>query len=246
VSATPVTSPPAVFYAPHADDETLSMGVDVGNHLLAGRSVVLVLMTQGCSPGLLGILGGTTRCGWHGGDHAPDAEAYADGERLDVAAVGRARVAEFTSAAGAYRLLAGGALQVRVEGLPDGGVSVEAATAVITAMEAAHPGASHKTMTPQDTEPDHAACGLALQQLRNAGVVSDARWYVRTAQVPSVTGVTCRRVRPATDAVAAAVRRAATCYQAWNPAGGSYAVGYHSVRASFDALVADPFATVHA
>jgi LmbE family N-acetylglucosaminyl deacetylase len=38
-------SRPVVFYAPHADDETLNMGITIAEHVAASRPTYVVLMT---------------------------------------------------------------------------------------------------------------------------------------------------------------------------------------------------------
>lgn len=240
---------PAVFYAPHADDETLSMGVDIGNHLVAGRDVVVVLVTQSASVGMLGLLNGAVVDPVSGVRHDPVREQYlgplTDG-RLTADVVGQARVREWRSACGVYDAFGGGRLAVVALGRPEGLTSADVQD-VVRDVEAQHPRASHKAMSWTDPHPDHAACGSALRSLRDDGTITDARFYVQRnhLDVARAQGLVVHDVPPA-EGVADAVRRACACYRAWNPAAGSYGFGYRSVRALFDATLAAPASSVHA
>lgn len=49
---------PAIFYSPHQDDESIGMAGAIREHKEAGRSVHLVLLTNGINQGLLDIMNG--------------------------------------------------------------------------------------------------------------------------------------------------------------------------------------------
>ena len=56
----PIGKVPAVFYAPHKDDEAIRMAGAIRQHKEAGRPVYLVLLTSGANRSLLEILNGVT------------------------------------------------------------------------------------------------------------------------------------------------------------------------------------------
>lgn len=240
--------PPAVFYSPHADDETLSMGVAVVDHLVRGRDVVLVLVTQGCSPYMLDLLNGDAYDPVSSGVHSPVAEGYlgplVDG-RLTAATVGAARLREWAAASAVYGTAGTGLLSTLSVGL-DEGVTVDAVRSVVAQVSARYPGASHATMSWTDPHPDHAACGHALRTLRDEDAVGDVRWYVQHGHEADAAaqGVRTWSVA-ASPSCADAVRRAGECYRVWDPAAGEYGFGYRSVQLAFDALAAAPSCTVH-
>lgn len=240
---------PAIFYTPHADDETLSMGLDIANHVEAGREVIIVLMTKGASKGMLDILNGVVHDNVAGYRHDPVREAYKHGVLTSLTA-GQSRINEFIGAAGAYRLLTTGSQKVTVDvqNYDDGALTVDQAKTVMSRYDAMYPRASHKTMTYTDPHRDHKACGEALKSLRDEGALTDARWYVQNENrgVTAAAGVTFWTVSPQSNRSDEAVRHAARVYASWNPVVGSYGFGYRSVSASFDALTTYPQAWAHA
>ncbi len=239
---------PAIFYAPHADDETLSLGVSIANHLAAGRNVLVVLMTAGCSQWVEDMLNGRVGCsGMHIGAHDLTKERYADVD-LPADVIGQARQDEFASACGAFAHGALGRVQIEFQGIPDGTLTVAKAKQIIASYALRFPTASHKTMTWTDPAADHAACGQALRELRTEGALTDARFYVMPERQSAATagGVAPWREDLAANVAPRVLARAASAYKAWNPAAGSYAVGYHSVPEAFDRLAATPFGLVHA
>jgi hypothetical protein len=58
-------TPPAIFYIPHQNDETLSKGVAITQHLDAGREVIAVLYTDGAGSVAQKYLNGEPS-GWWG------------------------------------------------------------------------------------------------------------------------------------------------------------------------------------
>ncbi|SDQ10750.1 PIG-L family deacetylase [Quadrisphaera sp. DSM 44207] len=240
--------PPVVFWVPHADDETLSMGLDLCAELAGGRAAVVVLVTRAASPSMLALLNGEAPDPVSDTRHDPVLESYlgplVDG-RLTPDAVAEAREREFRSACGVYNAFGGGRLSAVVH-RPLEAVTVEGVRQLVLDVAARHPGAAHRTMSWTDPHPDHAACGRALRELRAEGAVDDVRWYVKRG-AEDATVAERLRLRPV-DAVAGAadaVRRAAECYRGWNPAAGAYGFGYRSVPASFEALAAQPQCLAH-
>jgi LmbE family N-acetylglucosaminyl deacetylase len=235
---------PAVFYSPHADDECISMSLDIGNRLHEGRSVLLVLMTQGGSAWMVDVLNGAVRDNVFGLVHDPVREGYRDGV-LTTATAGDSRWREFQSSALALARTSG---RVRVA-TPDlaEGLTTAQARAVIDDVAGRLPGASHQTMTWTDPASDHAVCGRALRDARDSGAVTDARWSVsRTYHQQAVdAGTTPLEVTAASEDVTANARLSVRAYQAWAPTQGLYAYGQHSVPDELAATAADPKGYVH-
>lgn len=242
-----------VFYSPHPDDETLSMGLAMVHYLAAGFDVHLVSMNRGGNGGPLGSFNGGNVCNWgeHAYLHDPLREGY---PVLTATALGEARLKEARSALGAMSTItpnpgvAKGQVFHHEGGLPDAfgstPTAVADAQAVIAGYVAAYPAAFHHTMSPTDDHPDHAACGQALRNLKNSNPnLSGARFFIsrlywgptppRPADVqaenPSWFPTTSRK-----DEFYAVLRnRVAPMFAAWNPAAGSYAIGYHQVVNQF-------------
>lgn len=143
--------PETIYYIPHQDDELLSMGVSITNHLAIGSEVHLVLYTNGTGSYLRTQMG-------------MSAEAFQT-----------ARNKEFIISA---LSLGVDPNNIHFENYQDGAVTVEQTRKMILKYEAAYPGARHKAYSYHDKHNDHAAGGKALNELYNEGKVKDARFYI--------------------------------------------------------------------
>lgn len=158
------TGTPVFFFAPHQDDETLFMGAAVRQHVLAGRKVYVVLMTDGGASGVCKR------------DYPGDrAGCVAERDREFVAAV---------RSMGAIPI-------IRTDRMADGTLTVAYAKKVILSYYANvnYKLASYKTMSETDASPDHANLGKGLA----AAHITDSRWYMKrtewgTHPIASVSG----------------------------------------------------------
>lgn len=266
-----------VVYEPHPDDWVLSMNLPVIDGLAKGLDVHLVSMTRGEAGGPLGQFNGDLMCNWHGYRHNPDREAYTALTAADIADL---RIAESRSALGAAAAItpnpgvaAPGRVFHHVADLPDGfggpaghpptAEAVAAAKTVIASFIDRYPNAFHYTMSPSEVyggHPDHAACGLALRELKQskqhgpllpnarffvskrywgpprpaAVQAEDPGWFV-AGRIKQHDGTILDR-KPEFDALLR--KMVVPCYGAWNPAGlpgnGSAGVGYHQVVSQFN------------
>ncbi|HEU5110200.1 MAG TPA: PIG-L family deacetylase [Micromonosporaceae bacterium] len=242
--------PPALFVAAHPDDELLSMGVAIAEHVAFGRDVHVLWLTDGGTTSARNAINGTTTSSWWGVPHDPAAEGYAPLTVQDCAA---ARIREATNS---VRLLATGhpaPITVHRAQLQDGAYTQFAAEAAIAAVaDLIAPGAPVHLKTHSwlvDNHPDHLAAGGAAKALNTADPsrYPAVRYYVqstywadaRLAQVADTFDL------PTDAGITARVRAACRAYGAWAPAQGVYAVGMHSVSGLFNTLVADPKCKVH-
>jgi hypothetical protein len=237
-----IMTAPAIFYPPHQDDCTLSYGVDVINHLRAGRRVIIVLYTDGKGSFVQKVLnretdpttGNPYSSAYWGGYHSPSREGYSP---LSDDEFSQARTNEYKSECPQLGVLPADVLVDFATTIDKEGLKT-----LIRKYEALYPGASHKAMSYYDTAIAHAASGQALNELYNAGEVSDARFYIcRGDWAKSRPGSI---VTPGAD-MSVLLKRAARCYEAWNPAQGSFAIGYHSVWYEFNEMLANPQNKVH-
>lgn len=240
------------LYVPHPDDETLSMGLAIVHYLAAGWDVHMVSMTRGEAGGPIGSFNGNNSCNWaaHPWTHDPVREGYAP---ITPTSLGAARLLEARSALGAMATItpnpgvtATGNVFHYEGGLPDGFGSeptgVADAEAVISKYTTDYPTAFHRTMSPTDKHPDHAACGQALRNLKLANpILAGAMFFVSRlywdyaahpevlAEGPQWFPTTARKAE--FDAILR--NRVVPCFSAWSPAAGSYAIGYHQVSGQF-------------
>lgn len=254
------------LYVPHPDDETLSMGLAIVHYLAAGYDVHLVSMTRGEAGGPMGSFNGNNHCNWanHPWTHDPANEGY---EPLTPETLGEARLLETRSALGAMATVApnpGVAATGNVfhheGGLPDGfgttsSTPVADAQAVIQSYTDVYPGAFHRTMSPADHHPDHAACGQALRNLEQANpmlggamfFISRLYWTVTdglyAADLRAAAGGSTNKPNGSIQWFPTTARKAefdavlrdrvVPVFAAWSPAAGSYAIGYHQVAQQF-------------
>lgn len=209
----------AVFFVPHQDDETLTMGADIRAHYLAGRDIRIVDVTDGSASGVK-----NTMC-------------QTRGYCLTTAEFIAARRAEQLAA---IRQLAPTS-HVYYEKYVDNTLTVAQATSVINKYKALYPNGSYKTMSWLDDHHDHANLGTAMRNLCNAGQIpnGDCRfeqfrryWLSKPISGGFIAGNV--NVLAAYDE-----------YFVWNPSIGRYAIGSQSVPTDFDAAYADPRTKYH-
>jgi hypothetical protein len=225
------SSPPAIFFIPHQDDETLSMGVAITQHLDADREVIAVLYTDGAGSVAQKILNGEVGSSWWGGTHNPATEGY---NHVDNQKFSEARNNELKSA-----LLQLGVKpeNIHIRNLTsDGTLTLDEVKTLVLEYAQKYPGSSYKAMSHHDGSLSHSLSGQALVDLYNQKAITDVRLYVsrndwNTVKVGStVTANTSQAFR---------VKKAAFVYQAWNPAVGAFAIGYHSVSPQFNSMLSN-------
>ena len=235
--------PPAIFYSPHQDDESLAMAGSIREHKEAGRQVILVLLTRGENGGLLDIMNGAADCPL--GTDCPGGGSHAFGLVQDD--IVRGRTAEFRAAA--RRL---GVDRVVVRDRPDSAWGdytgfVREVRDTILEFEARYPGASHKLVNgyrdvihgypPEDANLTHKACREAADGLGGL----DFRFYWVYGYTYPLEQRTADYVLPLSDKQFARKRQALAEYGRWDPERGRYALGYHSVgKLMIDPAAADP------
>ncbi|MBH8601155.1 PIG-L deacetylase family protein [Thermoactinomyces sp. CICC 23799] len=243
-------SRPVIFYAPHADDETLNMGITIAEHVAAGRPTHVVLMTHGRVTGALNAINGTTYSGYWKATHNPEIEGYVP---LTKDTLAEARINEFNHACGQLGVPPEHRHIEYLDNLATGEtLTYNEAKAVIKKYINLYPDADHYTLSYHDIHPDHANVGQALLDLYNDGRI---QYYVRFIismatrtdyenRGATIPGGGWKDV-PTDDTIKQKAINACRCYAAWAPSLGAYAVGYHSVAGQFDKFVANPFHYLH-
>lgn len=240
------------LFEPHADDFLLSKGIAAAHYLGAGWKVHLVTMSAEGSGGVLDDLAGDVVCGSHGYRHNPAMEGYTAPLEADFHDL---RLAESRAALGTLSAAVAGSPGVEHfdGGLPSGYGGATSGPPTAAGVAAAKEVIKHyvdtyangttffHTMSPTDNHPDHAACGIALRELKNdpvyAPIVSGSRFFVSRlywndadviAEGTTTFPVTASRKAEYDKAV----RIAAKAYAAWQPP-HTLSVGYHQVINQF-------------
>jgi LmbE family N-acetylglucosaminyl deacetylase len=245
---------PAIFYAPHQDDDAIGLAGSILEHKAAGRPVYLVLVSNGRNPDLA-VRMNTDPCPltqWSsphpcaaGGRH--NLSWPTDGTTKVVAA----RTAEFMASAKAL----GVDKVINFKVVDDGFSStsaynrlVDRIEAKVRALAAQYPGASHKFTAGwlEHTE-THKACSDVAYRLMNDGTISDVRFnhvyaYERPQQ-DRADGAAYVLTIPSSHMTIK--RNAMYAYNTWDPSRNLYALGYHSVPELLEAAHADPREFVH-
>lgn len=170
VKAAAVGSGPAIFLTPHQDDETLSMGAAVREHVLAGRDTWVILLTDGSASGVC-------QDPPYNGDKAA---CVAERDKEYRAAVNKM---------GAHAvILADRKIDNALAPGNPNPITRAWVESVIQRWAASYPGASFKTMSERDDHVDHKIAGQGLYDAYVDGYAPDARWYVKRYQQQDQAG----------------------------------------------------------
>jgi LmbE family N-acetylglucosaminyl deacetylase len=215
---------PAVFFTPHQDDETLSMGYAIRNHLRAGRQVHVVLMTDGSNSGVRASTG------------------------LSVAEFVAARDDEYRRAC---RRVGVRPDNIHISPIrpADGALDVAAAESVMLDFLDDFPNADVKTYSPYPATGrhlDHQHAGQALAKLLESDEVETARFYVepwlRAAFIEANPSV---HLAAETTPDLAITQGAFDEYGTKDPSGWKFGIGKASVPSAWTAGRADPTSWYH-
>jgi LmbE family N-acetylglucosaminyl deacetylase len=143
--------PRVIFYVPHQDDELLSMGASIINHVNSGQEVHLVLYTNGTASYMRKVM------------------------NMNPRAFQQARNKEFILSAVSLGVKT---KNIHFENLQDGSVTKTQARLMILKYNKKFPHAKHKAYSYYDKHSDHRVGGEALLDLHNEGKILDARFYV--------------------------------------------------------------------
>jgi LmbE family N-acetylglucosaminyl deacetylase len=275
------------FYSPHPDDETLSMGYAMIYYIASAFPVHLVSITNGSALGVANTLNGSSEAGVpvactigdHPYIHTPSREGYplaSPATRLTVADIGALRNEEARSALAAMAMVppvtpgVTASVEHHVHNLPgDFAGSGPSSTSPVTPEGIAqakeiikyyvdeYPNSFHYTMSETDDHHDHAACGIALRELKNDNVnkvpwadmtykaaLSGARFFVSRLYYQNnyQNGQDVIPFGPSwfpygvnyNDYSDWLRNRVVPVYRAWSPASGTYGIGYHQVPSQFN------------
>lgn len=220
----PPYSTPAVFFAPHPDDETIGYAATIFDHVAAGRSVFVELMTHGRATGVRTTLGDGGSDPWH-----PGAHTYT----LTPDQIGDARIAEFKQAMASL-----GVTGIKISDFGDGNLTAAEVGQRVSWWIAHDPGglSLKGTAGAQDpriaggtAHPDHQAVWDALV---GSGFGDLRGWLVY--HYDSGAGAFSRQNSFTGQPACAAKRTALGSYGLWDPPNNRYAIGYHSVPGLID------------
>ena len=230
--------PPAIFYSPHQDDETIGMGASIAEHVRIGRPVYVVLFTNGLSSGAINILNGKEKCSNHKTFHHFN---------LSLEDFFNARNNEFIAACkklGVHRVYIANNGKGFDESMGLKNMIIRFKN-VILYFQNQYPNISHKLISGNSdysrsgencniySQSDaHRAGDIAINNLYNLGVVKDVRLYkvYIFSSCFNVSERTSNWKKPVLTSDMLKKQKACNEYKLFNPKKGRYAIGYyHSV-----------------
>jgi LmbE family N-acetylglucosaminyl deacetylase len=236
---------PAIFYAPHADDEAIGLAMGIAEHKQANRPVYLVLVSSGHNSELLKIMNGQALCplsGRPGWENHPKYHNY----NLTLDQLDFYRRAEFIQSGarlGVDKIF----ILNNGEAIPDRAFysATEYPKAINTIKDfiKRYPNASHKLVSgirdriqlgnEWATNNTHVALYEAADQVRKeVPMINDFRFYrIYVYDNPDMNQASDKSdyVIYADQSLKNKQILALNEYKVFNPTQGRYALGYHSV-----------------
>ena len=226
-----------LFFTPHQDDETLSMGSAIIEHVEKSDTHV-ILCTDGSKSIIRKVLDDGGSCSYH----IKDVHKYS----LSESEFSKDRDEEFKDSCEAMGVKESN-IHIEDNRAHDGELSKEKAREIILKYLEEYPDAKVKTVTPfkaSGIHEDHRALGEAALELYKEGKIKDLRFYVEPYDFKKVNpNVEVWKVLPSQEEK---LLSAMNAYKKWNPESGHYAIGYHSVKSHFDELAINKIQYVHA
>ncbi len=238
----PNTRQTMLFFAPHQDDELLTLGAYAQRAILDGADAHVVLCSDGAKSYVRGLLADGQTCDKHEGSHSYE---------LDEAAFSDARYREFQASCRAI-----GYRPSRIHFAPkrtvDGSLSKDEAHDIISWFLAIYPDAEVCTLSPlvgESQHRDHRHLGEAALELFREGRMRSLKLFVEPYCLDAFRsenpGIELERVAADDKKAAARLSDAILQYCLWDPANGRYAIGYHSVTNEFDDFMRTPASYWH-
>lgn len=213
-----------LFVEPHQDDLALSMGAAARKHLEVGHDVHVLLLCGGMNSGVQPNSG------------------------ISRSAFGFARDDEWYRANRAIGIKYENMHKARVA-MPDGELTVSAAYDAISWFAEEHPDTWLKTYSNLDItgkHSDHLNSGIAAKQLLDQGKVLNLRFYVEpwlaATFVQEHAGVNLGTESAGQPEY---VKAGLQEYKTVDPAGNKLGIGFKSIGAKLDAVIANPVSRVH-
>ncbi|MBR3149479.1 MAG: PIG-L family deacetylase [Eubacterium sp.] len=224
-----------LYFAPHQDDELLTMGIDIAASVKNGYDVHVIMVTDGSSSNVRLRLGNREFCEQCHEQHVFDLT------KADFTATRDQELFGSCDALGVKREN----VHFPEERIVDGNITLERAKEIIKDfVERIDKECTVCTIYPNAPEAhhkDHRTLGLAAVELYNEGVVK----HLVTMEEPYVAVEVDHApgeeptIFYAPDDIAEQIEKAVSSYFLWDPANKRYAVGFHSVPDEMNQLITE-------
>ena len=222
-----------LYFAPHQDDELLTMGLDICRSVAKKWDVHVILCADGSKSYVRGLLNDGKSCSKHEGEHCYE---------LSVEEFIAARDREFVGSCMALGVPREN-IHIPEKRAVDGSVTVEEAEAIMLHyLEKLGKDAYVCTINSgngDNQHRDHKAVGKAAENLLNRGVIREVKSFVEPYLYHKIIANSWilpvdPYVEQATEAESEKLKNAIGSYSLWDPQQQRYAVGYHSVTTEFN------------
>jgi LmbE family N-acetylglucosaminyl deacetylase len=211
-----------IYYIPHPDDETLSMGVAIANSVYNGNEVHLILLSDGNDSKARATINRDLLCRLHKKHLNSVKSGYAT---LSCEKFGKSRLKEFINASidlGVKKK------NINICNFPNEEFTGMDIANIILEYNKMYPGANHNTTSFYDDHKTHKKMGATLLRLYNNGEISHVRLFISPNKWSKVKGTVEKNPK-----INNRVIKSMQDYCIWNPQKSNYAIGYHSVRILF-------------
>ena len=221
-----------LFFAPHQDDELLTMGIAIASAVARRHNVHVILCTDGSKSGVRNTLCNGKGCPKHEGIHS---------YTLSIPEFVAARDREFVESCRALGVEESH-IHIPENREKDGFLSPEAAEDLILSYRSLYGNDATICTTSPTNGPaqhrDHKALGKAARQLLERGVLKEVWFFIEPYQYPQMQAnpgdiPADLSIQKASPREAEALKKAIAAYSYWNPAEGRYGIGSHSVSNEF-------------
>lgn len=229
-----------LYFAPHQDDELLSMGISVMNSIEKDDTHV-ILCSDGSKSNIRRVLNNKRFCTRHFSFHRYD---------LSIEEFIKARDMEFIDSCKGLGVCESN-IHIDEDRTIDGSLDIQKAKEIINKYLDKYENAKVRTITPFGCEAqhsDHKNLGHAAIELYKEGKIKDLEFYVEPyfykefEEVNPDIEVLCVGVDKSKEDN---LLKAINSYKVWKPKEGRYCVGYHSTRPYFDQFNNEKVCYVH-
>lgn len=227
-----------IYYIPHPDDETLSMGVPILNDLKNKKNVQMVLFTAGEDSGAINNINSKIN------RYHFIFRKYHIIDRKDMA---NARLVEFMRASLTLGIKPE---NLHFEDFRSGKLTETECEQTMLKYEKIFPDSAGRTTSTFDVNPDHRHLGQALFKLHKKGIIKDAAFFLSPEEwnktiygkinnIPIAINMKNIGIpiKNNSSNLNLAFMSALNSYKLWDPTDTDYAIGYNSVKDYFDSVI---------
>ena len=216
-----------LYFAPHQDDELLTMGIDVANSIELGYNVHVILCANGSKSSVRKTLNNGKTCNFHNETHKYD---------LNIGDFVSARDREFVESCVSLGVPLSN-IHIYPKRLADKELTVKTAENIICHYLNLFSSKNTRVCTiwhknGKEQHIDHKTLGHAVYNLYKFYKLRDVRFFKETY----CDSKTKFNEVKAPKSIEIKINNAIGAYSKWGPENGRYAIGYHSVRKEFDSL----------